>query len=275
MTAPPMRPVTLVVEGARVEAAWWGEPRAAPVLVLLHEGLGSVGLWRDFPARLAAATGRAVFAFSRFGYGGSDPRPLPWPITYMHEEALEVLPRVLEAAGIGPHVLVGHSDGASIASIAAGRQGGADPQLAGLVLIAPHFFVEDMALEAIAAARVAYDEGDLRPRLARYHANPDIAFRGWNLSWLAPGFRAFDLRDEVARWSVPALILQGGADPYGTMAQPQFAERVARVPVRTRLLDEARHAPHLETPEPALAAILAFLAVGDEASGGKEVHYSA
>ena len=275
MSLPPMRPVMLVVEGARLEAAWWGEQRAAPTLVLLHEGLGSVGLWRDFPARLAAATGRAVFAFSRFGYGSSDPRPLPWPLTYMHAEALEVLPQVLDAAGIGPHVLLGHSDGASIASIAAGRPDGADPRLAGLVLIAPHFFVEDVSLEAIAAARVAYEQGDLRARLARYHAHPDIAFRGWNESWLAPGFRAFDLRDEVARWSVPALILQGGRDPYGTMAQARFAERVARVPVWTRLLDEARHAPHLETPEPALAAILAFLAVGDGASGGNEVHYNA
>ncbi len=275
MSASPMRPLTLIVDGARLEAAWWGERQGAPALVLLHEGLGSVGLWRDFPARLAAATGRAVFAYSRFGYGGSDPRPLPWPLTYMHEEALEVLPRVLDAAGIGPHVLLGHSDGASIAAIAAGRQGGADPRLAGLVLIAPHFFVEDVCLAAIAAARVAYERGDLRARLARYHAHPDIAFRGWNESWLAPGFRAFDLRDEVARWSVPALILQGGQDPYGTMAQPHFAERVARVPVRTRLLDEARHAPHLETPELALAVVAGFLEPGSDSAGAMKMHYIA
>ncbi len=186
----------LFLDGKRLETAWWGPaPGAAPTLVLLHEGLGSVALWRDFPEALVAATGCGVFAYSRFGYGASDPVNLPRPMTYMHDEALNVLPRVLDAAGVRRAALIGHSDGGSIAAIHAG--GVHDPRIAGLVLIAAHFFVEDINIASIARIKANYEQGDLRQRLARYHRDVDVAFRGWNDAWLDPRFRAFDITDHV------------------------------------------------------------------------------
>jgi len=226
--------------------------------VLLHEGLGSVGLWRDFPAALAAATGCGVVAWSRAGYGRSQAATLPRPLTYMHDEALGPLPALLDAWGIRRAILVGHSDGGSIAAIYAGSR--QDFRIAGLVLIAPHFFVEEMALTAIAAAKVAYETGDLRARLARHHDHVDIAFRGWNESWLHPDFgRVFDLTPEIAHIRVPVLIIQGEADPYGTQAQPEHAAREAYCPVEILMLPGAKHAPHLEAPDRVLPEIAAFV----------------
>ena len=252
-----MQPETLVLDSRTLEAAWWSPDGARPPLVLLHEGLGSVGLWRGFPARLAQATGRAVMAWSRFGYGQSDPQAPPWPLDYMHREALETLPRVLDRAGIDRCVLIGHSDGASIAAIAAGI--GERRRYRGLVLIAPHFFVEDITIASIAQAKQQYEAGGLREKLARHHRHPDVAFYGWNGAWLDPGFRtSFDLTDELAHIRVPILILQGKNDPYGTEAQARLAEQTCDCPVRTVLLDAA-HAPHLEAPEVTLAAITGFV----------------
>ncbi|HEX2942646.1 MAG TPA: alpha/beta fold hydrolase, partial [Rhodopila sp.] len=163
-----MRPGTVQVEGGTLETAWWGPgPDQAPTLVLLHEGLGCIALWRDVPERLAKATGWGVFAYSRFGYGQSDPAPLPWPVTYMHREAQVVLPAVLQAAGIERMALLGHSDGGSIAAIYAGTAG-AQPVPAGVAMMAAHFFVEDLNIASIERIKVDYDTGDLRPRLARY-----------------------------------------------------------------------------------------------------------
>src|ERR1700679_591413 len=160
-----MTPGEIILHGQRLETAWWGpRPPAAPTLVLLHEGLGSVGLWRDTPERLAAATGFSVFAYSRFGHGQSDPASLPQPMTYMHDEALQVLPRAFDAAGIQRAILVGHSDGGSIAAIYAG--GVRDPRLAGIVLIAAHFFVEQLNIDSIARIRADFETGELRARLA-------------------------------------------------------------------------------------------------------------
>ncbi|MBV8869369.1 MAG: alpha/beta fold hydrolase [Acetobacteraceae bacterium] len=242
----------------RLEARWWGaSPKAAPTLVLLHEGLGSVGLWRDFPDRLAAATGCGVLAYSRFGYGRSDSVALPRPLDYMRREAMKVLPGVLDAARVARAVLVGHSDGASIAAIYAGRV--ADPRVRGLVLMAPHFFVEDICLDSVAAIRREYDAG-LRARLARHHDDVDAAFLGWADAWLDPGFPAeFDLSAEVARIRVPTLILQGENDPYGTAAHARLAERLAPGDVRTVML-AARHAPHVEAFEETVAEIARFVA---------------
>ncbi|MDE2576265.1 MAG: alpha/beta fold hydrolase [Rhodospirillales bacterium] len=239
-----------------LETARWGEA-GTRTLVLLHEGLGCVALWRDFPAALAAATGCGVFAWSRAGYGGSDRVPLPRPLDYMHAEAA-LIPAVLDAAGIGDCILIGHSDGASIAAIHAGTA--CDRRVRGLVLMAPHYFVEDMCLDAIAAARVAYGEGGLRARLARYHADVDGAFRGWNEAWLDPGFRAFDITAAIARIAVPVLQIQGDADPYGTAAQPEAGARLIG-DVRTLMLP-ARHAPHLEAPAATLGAIGDFVRAG-------------
>ncbi len=253
-----MRPATITIDGKRLEAGWWGPtPDAAPTLVLLHEGLGSVALWRGFPALLATTTGRGVLAYSRFGYGHSDPVSLPRPLDYMHREALEVLPRVLDAAGVRRAVLIGHSDGASIAAIYVGSLH--DARVRGLVLMAPHFFVEDISVTSIAGMLRDYEHGGLRARLARHHTDVDGAFNGWTGAWLDPGFRAsFDLSREVRSITVPTLILQGRDDPYGTDAHARLAERLAR-DVRTAMLT-VRHSPHVEATVDSVTAIAAFVA---------------
>jgi pimeloyl-ACP methyl ester carboxylesterase len=248
----------MIIDRRFVETQWWGPcVDVAPTLVLLHEGLGCVALWRDFPEALAEATGCGAFAFSRFGYGGSDPVTLPRPMHYMHDEALEVLPRVFAEAGIRRAVLIGHSDGGSVAAIHAGAV--RDPRVAGVVLIAAHFFVEDINIAAIRAIKANYEQGDLRPRLARYHRDVDVAFRGWNDAWLDPRFRAFDITGQVARIAVPVLALQGADDPYGTEAQLRVLERAATCPVETRLIAGARHAPHIEARQATLDAIVSFV----------------
>ncbi len=247
------------VDGRTVETAWWGPPpEAAPTLVLLHEGLGCVGLWRSFPADLAAATGCGVFAYSRFGYGRSEPCALPRPLGYLHDEARLVLPRVLDEAGIRRAVLVGHSDGASIAAIHLGSV--PDARIRGAVLMAPHFFVETLTVEAVAATRATFETGELRAKLARWHDHPDVAFRGWNDAWLDPGFAAFDLAGELARVRVPLLLLQGTDDPYGSLDQVRFAERATRGLCETAVMPGIRHVPHLEAPGATLERVRDFSA---------------
>ena len=247
----------MIVCGKQIETAWWGpSPDSAPTLVLLHEGLGCVALWRDFPAALADATGCGVFAYSRLGYGRSDTRPLPWPLSYMQDEARDVLPHVLDAAGIRTALLLGHSDGGSIAAFYAGAVG--DARLRGLVLIAAHFFVEQQNIASIRRIRDEYARGDLHTRLAKYHDHVDIAFHGWNDSWLAPGFRDFDITDDLASIDVPILALQGVEDPYGSEAQLHVLQQHARGPVEARMIAGARHAPHLEARDVTLAAIARF-----------------
>src|ERR1043165_5536899 len=190
---------------------------AAPTIVMLHEGLGSVGLWGDFPEKLQAATGCGVFAYSRAGYGASTPVKLPRPLDYMHIEALDVLPKVLDAIGFRRGLLLGHSDGASIAAQYAGTH--QDHRVRALVLMAPHFFVEAEGLAEIRNARAAYETTDLRARLVRHHADVDAAFRGWNEAWLDPKFEAmFDITEALAYIRVPILLIQGEADRYGTLA---------------------------------------------------------
>ena len=251
------RPARLQAGGAGIEACWWDGARPdAPAVVLLHEGLGCVALWRQFPERLAAATGCRVFAYSRPGYGGSDPVSLPRPLSYMHDEAAR-LRAVLDAAGVGRCVLLGHSDGASVATIYAGSS--YDPRVRGLALIAPHFFVEDVSIQGIEAARQAYDEGGLRARLAPYHADVDNAFRGWNGAWLDPAFRAWRIDEYLPYIRLPVLLVQGEADQYGTVAQVQAAEALAYGPVRAVMVAGARHAPHLDAPELVLDALQGFL----------------
>ncbi len=198
----------MIIDNRFIETQWWG-PGAdqAPTLVLLHEGLGCVALWRDFPELLTAATGCGVFAYSRFGYGASDAVPLPRPMHYMHDEA-GLLPRVLDAAGVRRAVLIGHSDGGSIAAIHAGAV--QDARVAGLILIAAHFFVEDINIASIAGIKASYEQGDLRQRLAKYHRYEDVAFRGWNDAWLDPRFREFNIVEHVARVQVAGSGVAGG-----------------------------------------------------------------
>lgn len=231
-------------------------PGDAPTIVMLHEGLGCAGLWGDFPERLAAATGAGVFVYSRAGYGASSPVALPRPLTFMHQEARDVLPRLLSIIGFQRGLLLGHSDGASIAAIYAGSV--PDHRVRGLVLIAPHFFTEDMGLAEIARARAAYENGDLRGRLARWHRDVDNAFRGWNDAWLDPDFRSWNITRVLSAIRVPILILQGEHDQYGTQAQIAVAQQQCAGPVEVVLLPGIRHAPHREAPDSMLRAVATF-----------------
>jgi pimeloyl-ACP methyl ester carboxylesterase len=233
-------------------------PDAAPTLLLLHEGLGCAGLWGDFPDRLAQATGCGVFVYSRAGYGQSSPVKLPRPLSYMHDEAGETLPKLLDSIGFRRGLLIGHSDGASIAAIYAGTH--QDHRVGGLVLIAPHFFTEDSGIAAIAEAKIAYETGDLRARLSRWHADVDNAFKGWNEAWLDPDFRKWDITEQLAYIRVPVLIVQGEGDQYGTAKQIEVAEQECYCPVEVALLPGARHSPQREAPEATLKAIADFVA---------------
>ena len=233
-------------------------PGQAPTLVLLHEGLGAVALWRDFPQALADATGCGVFAYSRAGYGRSGPRALPWPLDYMTREATHVLPDVLQAIGFQNGILMGHGDGATIAAIYAGSV--EDFRVRGLVLLAPHFFTEPMGLAAIAKARTAFEQGDLRAKLAKYHDTPDIAFRGWNDSWLAEGFAKWNVADVIDYLRIPTVAIQGDADEYGSLAQIEALETRSYAPVDVEILPQCGHAPHLDAPQAVLAAVGEFCA---------------
>jgi pimeloyl-ACP methyl ester carboxylesterase len=233
-------------------------PDAAPTLVLLHEGLGSVGLWGDFPDKLQAVTGMGVFVYSRAGYGHSDPVKLPRPLSYMHDEARDTLPRLLDAIGFQRGLLIGHSDGASIAAIYAGSH--QDHRVNGLVLIAPHFFTEDSGIASIVEAKKAYETGDLRQRLTRWHKDVDNAFRGWNGAWLDPGFRQWDITEQLAYIRVPMLIVQGEDDQYGTVRQIEIASQECYCPVEVALLPNVKHSPPREAPEATLKAIAEFVA---------------
>ncbi len=224
--------------------------------MFLHEGLGSAELWRDFPRRVALALGGlATFVYSRRGYGHAPPAELPRPVTYMHDEA-DVLTDLLAREGIDRPVLVGHSDGASIALIAAGR----GLPVHSLVLIAPHVFVEDRTISAIEAAKVAYDTGTLRERLARHHDHVDVAFRGWNDVWLSPEFRSWDITGLLPPIVCPVLLIQSADDPYGTMAQLDAIEARVSGPVRRHIVPGATHLPHVDAAESVLAAITEFIA---------------
>jgi pimeloyl-ACP methyl ester carboxylesterase len=232
------------------------KPAQAPTIVMLHEGLGSAELWGDFPDKLQAATGTGVFVYSRAGYGASTPAKLPRPLDYMHIEALEVLPQVLERIGFRRGCLVGHSDGASIAAIYAG--GIEDHRVQGVAMIAPHFVVEDMGLASIEATRTAFESGGLRPKLARWHKNVDNAFYGWNGAWLDPKFRDWDISEYLAYIRVPIAILQGVNDEYGTLRQVEIAREECYCPVDVTEIPGAGHSPHREAPGATLDAISEF-----------------
>jgi pimeloyl-ACP methyl ester carboxylesterase len=250
----------LLVAGHRLEAVRLGPPPdLAPTLVFLHEGLGSVSAWRDFPQRLVDATGLGALVFSRWGYGKSDPVTLPRPLRYMHDEALSALPEVLDAAGVRDAVLVGHSDGASIALVFAGSGLPAAARVRALVLEAPHVFVEDISIASIAAAADTYRTGDLRARLARHHADVDGAFWGWNRAWLDPGFRSWNIEEYLPRVRVPSLVVQGEDDPYGTLAQVSAIEQKSGGPVERLVLARCGHTPHRDQPDATIGAVARFV----------------
>lgn len=248
-----------IVVGVGIEVAFVGPPTGSPTLVLLHEGLGSVSTWRDFPRQLSEATGHRVLVTSRAGYGDSDPVPLPRPLSYMEDEAHGPLPALLDALALDDVVLVGHSDGASIALVYAATAHAAG-RLRGLVLEAPHVFCEDRSVEAIERTKDQYLHGDLRRRLARHHHDVDVAFWGWNRAWLDPSFRRFDLQRFLPGVRVPTLLVQADDDPYGTLAQLDAIERGVRAPVVRHVLTGGGHAPHRERTAEVLPLIATFVA---------------
>jgi pimeloyl-ACP methyl ester carboxylesterase len=233
-----------------------------PVLVFLHEGLGSRELWRTFPDRVRHAVGGpSLLVFSRHGYGRSAPAEMPRPVGYMHHEADDVLPGLLTRYGIDAPILVGHSDGASIALLYAG----AGRSAAGVVAIAPHVFVEDVTVESINGARDAYRNTDLRDRMAKYHDDVDAAFRGWNDVWLSPPFRSWNIEERLPSIECPVLLVQGDADPYGTLAQLDAIESGVRGRVQRLVVGGAGHSPHLDAPDETLSAVTRFVvSLGDQ-----------
>lgn len=249
---------TITVRGQRLEYVRLpsAHPReGAPAIVFLHEGLGSVAMWRDFPQRVADLTGCEAVVYSRYGYGRSDPLAAPREVRYMHDEGLQVLPELLDQLGLASPILFGHSDGGSIALICAGGSG---MSLAGVVVMAPHVLVEDISVRSIAEAKIAYERTDLRQRLAKYHADVDSAFRGWNDIWLHPDFRAWNIEEYLPRIACPVLAMQGEDDEYGTFEQ---IERIAaQVPdVELCKLADCRHSPHKDQPEAVLEAVGGFV----------------
>lgn len=246
----------LDIDGVRLETRWIGAPAGPePVLVFLHEGLGSVSLWRDFPDRVAAATGLPAFVYSRAGYGRSSPVALPRPLDYLEREGRDVLPRVLDAAGIGSAILVGHSDGASIALVHAAHDAGR--RVRALAVLAPHTFVEDLCVAAIAEVRETYRHGDLRARLERHHgANVDCAFRGWNDTWLNPGFRALELRPLLPRITVPVVVIQGEDDEYASLEQVDAVANGVGGPARALVLPRCGHSPQRDQPQQVIDAVV-------------------
>ena len=243
----------VAVGGVGLEVREW--PGGHPAILMLHEGLGSVAMWRGFPAALASATGHRVIAWSRQGYGLSDPLPTRREPDYMHREA-DAVPMLMDAVGLGRAILFGHSDGASIALIVAARF---PDRVAGLILEAPHVFVETLTVESIAAVKETYRSTNLGRRLGRYHRDPDHAFWRWNDIWLDPRFLRWSIEDLLPRVRAPALLIQGQDDEYGTMEQ---LDRIAAVLERTRRLELAScgHSPHRDQPAAVLRAAAAFVA---------------
>ncbi len=230
---------------------------ARPTLVFLHEGLGSVALWKQFPRQVAEAAGCPALVYSRYGYGKSDKLTEAREVDYMHREALDVLPEVLDRLDIHAPVLIGHSDGASIALIHAGA--GKRP-VRGVVAMAPHVFVEDITVKSIAAAKTTFQTTDLPQRLGRYHDDSASTFQGWNDIWLHPDFLRWNIEEFLSGVKCPLLLIQGEDDQYGTVAQVEAIARQVSGPVETILLPDCAHSPHQSPQKDAtIAAIAGFV----------------
>jgi pimeloyl-ACP methyl ester carboxylesterase len=239
-----------------------GQSREAPELVFLHEGLGSVSHWKDFPARVAQVTGCPVMVYSRYGSGNSDLLAEARPVTYMHDEALCVLPELLAQMQIESPILIGHSDGASIALIYAG----AHDRVRGLALLAPHVFVEELSVGSIAEAKTSFETTNLPEKLGRHHRDAARTFWGWNNIWLHPEFRSWNIEEYLPHITCPILAIQGLDDQYGTMAQVKTIARQSAGPVEILPLAECRHSPQRDQPEAVLTAIAGFV---EKISGNK------
>ena len=237
--------------GHRIEYEWIDAQQSqAPVIVFLHEGLGSIAMWKDFPARLCKATSCRGLVYSRYGYGRSDRLGSPRTPSFLHDEATMALPQLLDRLDVQSPILFGHSDGGSIALLNAAVSAHVVGAARAAIVMAPHVFVEDLSISSIGAAKHAYETTDLRSRLAKYHDDPDSAFRGWNDIWLHPDFRAWNIEDVLSRITCPILAMQGVDDEYGTMEQ---IDRIARGATNTRValvrIPECGHAPHRDQPQ--------------------------
>jgi len=247
----------VVVDGKRLETLWIrGERSNQPVVVMLHEGLGSIALWKDFPQQLAARTGCAVLAYSRYGHGNSDKLMEKRPVRFMHREGEVVLPELLEKLAIERPILLGHSDGGSIAIIFAGKY---QERPRALILEAPHVFVEELSTASIAQAKVNYQTSDLKQKLSRYHAHVDETFWGWNDIWLDPDFRSWNIEEYLAAIRCPVLCIQGEQDEYGTRAQ---VDAIAAQAPQTEILilPDCKHSPHRDQAEKTLDRMAEFVA---------------
>jgi pimeloyl-ACP methyl ester carboxylesterase len=255
-------PFFIAVQGRKLEVQRIAGPgKGAHTLVFLHEGLGSLAMWRDFPRKAAAATGCAAVVYSRYGYGQSEVLREPRGVDYMHREALEVLPELLARLEIPDPVLVGHSDGGSIAIIHAATY----DHVKGLVLMAPHVFVEDISVKSIAEAKTAFESTDLPQKLGRYHADAAKTFWGWNDIWLHPDFRSWNIERYLPRVHCPMLAIQGFEDEYGTMAQLAAIARQTGGPIELLRLTDCRHSPHRDQSEAVIEAMSRFV---DRLDGG-------
>ncbi len=234
-----------------------GRKPHATELVFLHEGLGSISHWKRFPAQVAAATGSPVVVYSRYGSGNSDLRDEPRAVTFMHDEALKALPELLAKLNVEEPILIGHSDGGSIALIYAGVH----DRVRGLVLLAPHIFVEDLSVKSIAEAKVKFETTNLPEKLARHHRDAARTFWGWNNIWLHPDFRRWNIEEYLPRITCPILVIQGLDDEYGTMAQPEAIARQSRGPVEILRLANCRHSAHRDQPKAVLDAITQFVSI--------------
>lgn len=243
----------LTVKGRQIEVH--RIPGVGPDLIFLHEGLGSVSHWKDFPARVAAATGCPVTVYSRYGSGHSDLLEEDRAVTYMHDEALSVLPELVTQLEIVNPILVGHSDGGSISLIYAGSHN----TVRGIVLLAPHVFVEDLSVASIAEAKLKFWTTDLPEKLARHHKDAARTFWGWNNIWLHPDFRSWNIEEYLPRISCPILAIQGIDDQYGTMAQVDAIAKQSGGHVEVLVLPECRHSPQRDQPEAVIAAIGKFV----------------
>src|SRR5882672_8618730 len=253
-------------DGRLIEYRFVQPAAAGGDLVMLHEGLGSVSMWREFPEQLAQATGCRTLVYSRHGYGRSSPLDAPRGVNYMHEEARIWLPAILERLGIRRPMLFGHSDGASIALIQAAQP---ESEIAGIIALAPHVKVEDLSVQSIADAKSAYLQTELRSRLSRHHADVDSAFWGWNRIWLDPAFRSWNIEALLPSIRCPIFAIQGEDDEYGTMEQ---IASIARAAPGSRLLalPACRHSPHRDQPQAVLAAAREF--ISGVAAGASHSH---
>lgn len=247
----------IAVSGVNLEYAFYPGGVEKPTLVFLHEGLGCVEMWRDFPQKVAERTGCPVLVYSRQGYGQSDSCEVPRPLTYMHIEARQVLPQVLQALDIKQHILIGHSDGGSIALVSAGDN--PQPGLLGVVTMAAHVFCERLTVTSIAEARKNYENGELRKGLSRYHKDVDAAFWGWCNAWLDPDFMQWNLEEFLPSIRVPQLVIQGVNDPYGSHLQVESIESKSAGAVQVVMLEDCQHWPYKEQTEASLSVVADFV----------------